>query len=111
LPETVETGVRMNLPFRCWKVEHKKIGDSAVSGETVMVGENLITASIVPGFDPLTDIKLVFDFCAEAHCFEDIYAKVLSVKEKGGTYLHQLQITSIDSKDREILDQWMKDAS
>ena len=110
LRETPEAGVNMNLPFRCWKVEHKKIGDSAVSGETVMVGENSITASIVPGFDPLTDIKLVFDFCAEAHCFEDIYAKVLSVKEKDGTYLHQLQITSIDSKDREILDEWMKDA-
>jgi len=111
LPETVESGVHMNLPFRCWKVEHKKIGDSAVSGETVMVGENLITASIVPGFDPLTDIKLVFDFCVEAHCFEDIYAKVLSVKEKDGTSVHQLQITSINPKDREILDEWMKDAS
>ena len=111
LSETVEIGVQMNLPFRCWKVEHKKIGDSAVSGETVMVGENSITASIVHNFDPLTDIKLVFDFCVEAHCFEDIYAKVLSVKEKDGTYVHQLQITSIDPKDREILDQWIKDAS
>jgi class 3 adenylate cyclase len=111
LQETLETGVHMNLPFRCWKVEHKKIGDSAVSGETVMLSENLITASIVPGFDPLTDIKLVFDFCVEAHCFEDIYAKVLSVKEKDETFVHQLQITSIDPKDRGILDQWMKDAS
>ncbi|MGB2689949.1 MAG: adenylate/guanylate cyclase domain-containing protein, partial [Desulfobacterales bacterium] len=111
LRETLETGVHMNLPFRCWKVEHKKIGDSAVSGETVMLSENLITASIVPNFDPLTDIKLVFDFCVEAHCFEDIYAKVLSVKEKDGTSLHQLQITSIDPKDRDILDQWMKEAS
>ena len=111
LRKTLETGVHMNLPFRCWKVEHKKIGDSAVSGETVMLSENSITASIVPGFDPLTDIKLVFDFCVEAHCFEDIYAKVLSVKEKDGTPVHQLQITSIDPKDRGILDQWMKDAS
>ena len=110
LREILETGVHMNLPFKCWKVEHKKIADSAVSGETVMVSENLITASIVPGFDPLTDIKLVFDFCVEAHCFEDIYAKVLSVKEKDGISVHQLQITSIDPKDRDILDQWMKDA-
>ncbi|MDH3359103.1 MAG: adenylate/guanylate cyclase domain-containing protein [Desulfobacteraceae bacterium] len=111
LRETLETGVYMNLPFRCWTVEHKKIGDSAVSGETVMLSENLITASIAPGLDPLTDIKLVFDFCVEAHCFEDIYAKVLSVKEKEGASVHQLQITSIDPKDRDILDQWMKDAS
>ncbi|PLX44646.1 MAG: hypothetical protein C0611_13860 [Desulfobacteraceae bacterium] len=111
LRETLETGVYMNLPFRCWTVEHKKIGDSAVSGETVMLSENLITASIAPGLDPLTDVKLVFDFCVEAHCFEDIYAKVLSVKEKEGASVHQLQITSIDPKDRDILDQWMKDAS
>ncbi len=111
LPETVETGVHINLPFRCWKVENKKIGDSAVSGETILLSNNLITASIAPGFDPLTDIKLAFDFCVEAHCFEDIYAKVLSVKEKDGISVHQLQITSIDPKDKNILDQWIKDAS
>ncbi|MEJ2365621.1 MAG: hypothetical protein P8017_13265, partial [Deltaproteobacteria bacterium] len=40
------------------------------------------------------DIKLIFDFCVEAHCFEDIYAKVLSVDEKDGIPVHQLQITS-----------------
>jgi len=47
----------------------------------------------------------------EAHCFEDIYAKVLSVDEKDGMPVHQLQITSIVPKDRAILDQWMKYAS
>jgi hypothetical protein len=111
LQETFEAGVRMNLTFKCWQVEHKKIADNAASGETLMLSENLITASIFPPFDPLTDIKLVFDFCAEAHCFEDIYAKVLSVKEKDETPVHQLQVTSINPKDRDILNQWMKDAS
>lgn len=111
LRESVEEGVRMNLPFRCWKVEGKKIGDSAVSGETVMLSENSITASIVPSLEPLTDIKLIFDFCVEAHCFEDIYAKVLSVKEEDGKPIHQLQITSIKPEDRNILDIWMKEAS
>jgi adenylate cyclase len=109
--ERREAGVQINLPFRCWKVEHKKIGNSAVSGEAILLGENLITASIDQSFDLMTDIKLAFDFCVEAHCFEDIYAKVLSVEEKDGTPIHQLQITSIDPKDRKILDQWMKDAS
>lgn len=109
--QVVETGVHMNLPFRCWKVKDKKIDDDAVSGETVLLSENSITASIVCSLEPLTDIKLVFDFCVEAHCFEDIYAKVLSVNEKDGIPVHQLQITSIDPKDRDILDQWMKDAS
>jgi adenylate cyclase len=109
--QEVETGVHMNLPFRCWKVRDKKIDDDAVSGETIMLGENSITASIADTMEPLTDIKLVFDFCVEAHCFEDIYAKVLSVNEKDGMPVHQLQITSIAPKDRAILDQWMKYAS
>jgi len=32
------------------------------------------------------------------------------VNERDGTTVHQLQITSIEPKDRDILDQWMKDA-
>jgi class 3 adenylate cyclase len=109
--EVIEGGVHMNLPFRCWKVEDKKIDGDAVSGETILLSENSITASIACSIEPLTDIKLVFDFCVEAHCFEDIYAKVLSVNERDGTPVHQLQITSIAPKDRDILDQWMKYAS
>jgi len=107
----IETGVHMNLPFRCWKVLDKKIDDDAVSGETIMLSDNAITAAIAYPIEPLTDIKLIFDFCVEAHCFEDIYAKVLSVNEKDGIPVHQLQITSIVPKDRAILDQWMKYAS
>jgi adenylate cyclase len=109
--EVMETGVYMNLPFRCWKVLDKKIDDDALSGETIMLSENAITASIAYSIEPLTDIKLVFDFCVEAHCFEDIYAKVLSVNQKDKIPVHQLQITSIAPKDRAILDQWMKYAS
>ncbi len=111
LRPVIETGVHMNLPFRCWKVLDKKIDDDEIPGETIMLSENAITAAIASSFEPLTDIKLNFDFCVEAHCFEDIYAKVLSVDEKDGIPVHQLQITSIVPKDRAILDQWMKYAS
>jgi adenylate cyclase len=107
----IEAGVHMNLPFKCWKVLDKKIDEDAFSGETILLSENAITASIADSIEPLTDIKLVFDFCVEAHCFEDVYAKVLSVNEKDGMPVHQLQITSIAPKDRAILDQWMKYAS
>jgi hypothetical protein len=109
--DTFEAGVLMNMPFTCWKVEDKKISDTAMSGETIMLGENSIAASIVPDLEPLTDIKLAFNFCVDAHCFDDIYAKVLSVEEKEGDTVHQLQITAIDQKDRGILDKWMKEAS
>jgi adenylate cyclase len=109
--DVVEAGVPMNLAFRCWKVEDKKISNRSLSGETLMLSENSITASIMPPLIPFTDIKLVFDFCVDAHCFEDIYAKVLSVEERAGKTVHRLQITAIDQKDRDILDRWMKDAS
>jgi hypothetical protein len=111
LRDAVEAGVPMNLAFSCWTVDDKKISNSTLSGETLMLGENSITALIEPPLIPFTDIKLVFDFCVDAHCFGDIYAKVLSVEEKAGKTVHQLQITAIDQKDRDILDRWMKDAS
>jgi len=107
----IEDGVHMNLPFSCWQVEDKKIAESAGSGETIMLQENAFTASITPPFKALTDIKLTFDFCLDAHCFEDIYAKVISVEENQGRLVHKLQVTSIDPKDRNILDKWIKEAS
>ena len=108
--EVIEEGIQINLPFRLWEVNAKKIADIAILGETITLSENTISASIQPSLEPLTDVKLIFDFCLDAHCFEDIYAKVLSVDKKDGVWVHQLQITSIDPKDRSVLDQWMKEA-
>ena len=107
----IKEGVPMSLPFSCWKVKDKKIAEEVLSGETVKFYENFIIATVVPPLEPLTDIKMIFDFCVDAHCFEDIYAKVLSVEEKSGGSVHQLQITSINPKDRDLLTKWMQDAS
>lgn len=101
----------LNLPFSCWKVEDKKIVDGVISGETILLSDNMITATITPPLKPLADIKLVFDFCVEAHCFEDIYAKVLSVENTKDGTVHHLQITAIDHKDRALLEKWMQEAS
>jgi adenylate cyclase len=57
-------------------------------------------------------IKLIFDFCAEAHCFDDIYAKVLPAEEAGqGSSVHHLSITSMNQKDREVLAERISQAS
>lgn len=79
-----------------------------MSGETIILNENLITASIKPPLDPLTDIKLIFDFCMDAHCFDDVYAKVLCVEERKKKIVNHLRITSISPKDRDILKSWME---
>ncbi|MCP4603200.1 MAG: adenylate/guanylate cyclase domain-containing protein, partial [Proteobacteria bacterium] len=74
-----EDGIEIELPFHCWMVEKKKIASESMWGETTMLQENFIRASIDPPLEPLADIKLIFDFCTDAHCFDDIYAKVISV--------------------------------
>jgi class 3 adenylate cyclase len=111
-PQTAnQDGIELNLPFHCWKVENKKMASETMSGETIILNENLITASVEPHLEPLTDIKLIFDFCMEAHCFDDIYAKVLSVEEQNNKTVTRFRITSINQKDRDILKKWISEAS
>jgi len=107
-----ENGVEILLPFSFWKVmEGKKISDESLHGETITLNDSEIIASIQPAPEPLTDIKLKFDFCVEAHCFEDIYAKVLPFdNQKDNTY-SRLKITSINQKDREVLNKWISNMS
>jgi hypothetical protein len=82
-----------------------------MSGETTLMNENLITASIEPHLEPLTDIKLIFDFCMDAHCFDDIYAKVLPFQNQKGKTLNRLRVTSINQKDRDVLGKWISEVS
>ena len=104
-------GVSMSLPFHCWKVDGKRIAAEPVPGETIRLSENAMTVLLKPLLGPRTDIKLKFDFCLEAHCFDDIYAKVLAVEEQEGRKVNRLRITAIDQKDRDILRKWMAEAS
>ena len=107
-----ENGVEIILPFSFWKVmEGKKISDESLHGETITLNDSEIIASIQPPLEPLTDIKLIFDFCVEAHCFEDIYAKVLPADNQKDKIHNRLKITSINQKDREVLSQWISDMS
>ena len=111
-PASKENGVEIILPFHCWKVEEgKKIANESQSGETISLSDNEITASIEPPLEPLSDIKLMFDFCVEAHCFDDIYAKVLPFQDQKGKTINRLRITSISQKDRDILKKWISEAS
>jgi adenylate cyclase len=104
-------GVPMQIAFRCWKIEDKKVASMTMTGETVRLHANIITASQLPPIEPLTDIKLAFDFCVEAHCFEDIYAKVIAVEVGAENSVVQFQITAIHPKDKSILDRWIREAS
>jgi len=106
-----KNGIEISLPFHCWKVEDKKIASESILGETIILNDNEITASIETHLEPLTDIKLIFDFCMDAHCFDDIYAKVLSSEEQKDKIINLLRITSINQKDRTILKKWISEIS
>jgi class 3 adenylate cyclase len=107
-----ENGVEIILPFHCWKVlEGKRIANESQYGETININDNEITASIEPPPEPLTDIKLIFDFCVEAHCFDDIYAKVLPFQNQQDKTFSRLKITSINQKDRDVLSKWISEMS
>lgn len=97
----------IRLPFQCWKIIDKKIDLIPLTGETISMDDNKIDAHIHSGLDVFTDIRLKFDFCIDAHCFEDIYAKSIPLEKKGEKSLNRLRITAMDPKDRAILKKWM----
>ena len=85
--------------------------EKTITGETITLGRNFFAAVIDQPLAPLTNIKLIFDFCVEAHCFSDIYAKVISHETHDDGIIHRMRITSIRKEDRDILKQWMEQAS
>ncbi len=106
-PVEEKNALSIRIPFQCWKIKDKKIDLLPMTGETLRMDDNQIDARISPELAVLTDIKLKFDFCLEAHCFEDIYAKNISIETEGKTTFNRLRITSMNPKDRDILKKWM----
>jgi len=109
---SMDTGLSIRLPFQYWTInKDKKIDMIARLGETIKLDSNTIDAFISPALDPFTDIKLKFDFCIDAHCFEDIYVKTLSIETEENQKFNRLRITSMDRKDRAIIEKWMAQAT
>lgn len=101
----------LKLSFQCRIIKNKKITGNTLEGETVSFSNDVITAVISDDIEPLTDVRLTINFCTQVHCFEDIYAKVVSVEPAGKNIVHKLRITFINPKDKALLNQWIKDAS
>ena len=106
-PVGKKLSLSIRLPFQCWTIKDKKIDLIPMTGETIRMDDNKIDAHIPSGLETFTDIKLKFDFCLEAHCFEDIYAKSIPIRKNKAADFKRLQITSMDPKDRQILKKWM----
>lgn len=106
-----QKGVEISLPFSCWKIEEKKIAEDPIFGETLRIGENFFSAKTEKPIPPLTDIKLNFNFCTDAHCFDDIYAKVIDMGQEKENTIGRFRITSMSQEDKQILNKWIKEIS
>ena len=105
-----QTRLAIKLPFQCWTIQEKKVSSLPILGETISLDEGSIYATTTVPIAPFTDIKLKFDFCVDAHCFDDIYAKSMSstAEQFQGT---RFSITAMEGKDQSIIKKWMAEAS
>jgi hypothetical protein len=106
-----QKGVKISLPFSCWKIEEKKIDEDPIFGETLQIGENFFYVMTEKPIAPLTDVKLNFNFCTDAHCFDDIYAKVIEINPEKENTISRFRITSMNPEDKRILNKWIKEVS
>lgn len=98
--------VELQLAFTCWRVEGKQIVEPAMAGQTVVISDDIWQVAVTPPLQPLTDVKIQLNFCAEAHCFDPIYAKVLETQSQASETINHLRITAIQPTDREIITRW-----
>jgi class 3 adenylate cyclase len=106
-----ERDVEITLPFSWWRMEGKMVIGEALHGETVTLGDKFMTVRIEGEVKPQDNIKFIFDFCIEAHCFDPVYAKIAFLEPDPAGVVYGVQITSISRKDEEILLRWMKDVA
>lgn len=98
----------IQMPFQLWRLDGKKIVSNPINGETRRLSDSTFSVHLPDALDPLTNVKLLFTFCQEAHCFSDIYAKVVAVDSTHRPSLHRLHVTYMDQKDRALISRWIR---
>lgn len=107
-PNTTDPMVEIRLPFQLWRLDGKKIVSGPIDGETRRLGDSAFFVHIQDVLEPLTNVKLLFTFCQEAHRFSDIYAKVTAVENARRPPLHRIHVTYMDQDDRAMLNRWIR---
>jgi adenylate cyclase len=102
--------IEICLPLQLWRLEGKKVVAGPIAGETRKLNETTFVVNFEEALSPLTNVKLLFTFCQEAHCFSDIYAKVVNVDNASHPPVYQLHVTYMDQEDRALLNRWIRAA-
>ena len=102
--------VEIQLPFQLWRLEEKKVVAGPFSGETRQINASTFIVAVDQSLTALTNVKLLFTFCQAAHCFSDVYAKVVAVENAPYATTYRLHVTYMDQKDKTLLDNWIEAA-
>jgi hypothetical protein len=109
-PHVPDSLIEIRLPFEMWLLDGKKIVSGPITGETCGINEKIISITCNQDLAPLTNVKLLFTFCQQAHCFSDVYAKVTEVSKNSRPPVFSLHVTYMDQSDRELLSRWTQAA-
>lgn len=99
--------VEIQLPITSWVIDGKKIKEPAIQGKTLNVELDSWKVELESAIAPMTDLKIMINFCTEAHCFEPIYAKVIKDQHHHRPNIYELSITSMVYEDRDVIDKWV----
>jgi adenylate cyclase len=105
--ETPDPLVEIRLPFQLWHLDGKKVVSGPIRGETQRLNASTFVVHVPDLPAPLTNVKLLFTFCQDAHCFSDVYAKVVGVEHNVQPPVCRLHVTYMDQADRTLLDRWI----
>ena len=109
--QAFQPGVPIQLPLKCWIVHDKAIQPPGMEGQTVSImGEEMLIELPYP-LQTQTQLKIQLQFCTAVHCFSAMYAIVLENRTGESKHGHRIHITSIDPRDRHIMDQWVEAAA
>ncbi|WP_372679183.1 adenylate/guanylate cyclase domain-containing protein [Desulfosarcina sp.] len=108
--KTPDPLVEICLPLQLWRLDGKKVVAGPIAGETRKLNETTFVVNFTELLLPLTNVKLLFTFCQDAHCFSDIYAKVIDVDHASQPPAYRLQVTYMDQEDRALLNRWIRAA-
>jgi len=109
-PQAADPLVEIRLPINLWLLDEKKVVAGPFSGETRQLNASTLVVAVGHTLTALTNVKLLFTFCQAAHCFSDVYAKVIAVENEPSATVCRLHVTYMDQQDKALLDRWIEAA-
>lgn len=103
--------VEIRMPFQLWGLEGKKVASEPIAGQTRRINATTLVIDLSQSLPVFTNVKLLFTFCQDAHCFSDIYAKVMERVESERQPAYRLHVTYMDQHDARLLEGWVRAAA